>query len=112
VFPVSMRTTGHGIAAGIGKLGAFIGVFLVPVLQRSIGLRGMLLVAAGSAVLGYLVTLILPETAGRTLESISSEDPPCGEVPRPPEPTPIGMSDVPTPLTIDRQVAAMDGVAN
>ena len=30
VFPVSMRTTGHGIAAGIGKLGAFVGVFLGP----------------------------------------------------------------------------------
>jgi len=29
VFPVSMRTTGHGVAAGIGKLGAFVGVFLV-----------------------------------------------------------------------------------
>ena len=42
VFPVSMRTTGHGIAAGVGKLGAFIGVFLVPQLQKSIGLRGML----------------------------------------------------------------------
>jgi MFS family permease len=73
VFPVSMRTTGHGIAAGVGKLGAFIGVFLVPVLDRSIGLRGMLLVAAGSAGLGYLVTLVLPETAGRTLESISGD---------------------------------------
>jgi MFS transporter, PHS family, inorganic phosphate transporter len=75
VFPVSMRTTGHGIAAGVGKLGAFIGVFLVPVLDKSIGLRGMLLVAAGSAGLGYLVTLLLPETAGRTLENISSENP-------------------------------------
>jgi MFS family permease len=73
VFPVSVRTTGHGIAAGIGKLGAFIGVFLVPVLEKSIGLRGMLLVAAGSAGLGYLVTLVLPETAGRTLEDISDE---------------------------------------
>ena len=41
VFPVSMRTTGHGIAAGVGKLGAFIGVFLVPQLQKHIGLRGM-----------------------------------------------------------------------
>jgi MFS family permease len=26
VFPVNMRTTGHGIAAGVGKLGAFVGV--------------------------------------------------------------------------------------
>jgi hypothetical protein len=25
LYPVSMRTTGHGISAGIGKLGAFIG---------------------------------------------------------------------------------------
>jgi len=30
VFPVNMRTTGHGVAAGVGKLGAFVGVFLVP----------------------------------------------------------------------------------
>jgi hypothetical protein len=35
----------------------------------------MLLVAAGSAGLGYLVTLLLPETAGRTLENISSDNP-------------------------------------
>jgi MFS transporter, PHS family, inorganic phosphate transporter len=32
LYPVSMRTTGHGISAGVGKLGAFIGVFLFPVL--------------------------------------------------------------------------------
>ncbi len=41
VFPVDMRTTGHGIAAGVGKLGAFIGVFVVPQLQKHIGLRGL-----------------------------------------------------------------------
>jgi MFS family permease len=74
LFPTNMRTTGHGIAAGIGKLGAFIGVFLVPQLEKSIGLRGMLLVAAGSAVLGYLLTLILPEPARRNLEEVSGED--------------------------------------
>ena len=73
VFPVSVRTTGHGIAAGIGKLGAFIGVFLVPQLQKSIGLRGMLGVAAGAAVLGFLITLLLPEPARRSLEEISGE---------------------------------------
>ena len=50
LFPVSMRTTGHGISAGIGKLGAFIGVFLFPVLQSSFGLRGTLLLTAGVAV--------------------------------------------------------------
>ena len=74
VFPVSMRTTGHGIAAGVGKLGAFIGVFLVPQLQKNIGLRGMLLVAGGAAVLGLLLTRVLPEPAQRTLEDVSGED--------------------------------------
>jgi MFS family permease len=73
VFPVSVRTTGHGIAAGVGKLGAFIGVFLVPQLTKSIGLRGMLLVAGGSAVLGCLLSRVLPEPARRTLEEISGE---------------------------------------
>ena len=42
LFPVSMRATGHGISAGIGKFGAFIGVFLFPILQTSLGLRGTL----------------------------------------------------------------------
>jgi len=69
-----MRTTGHGVAAGIGKLGAFVGVFLVPVLQDHIGLRGLLAVAGVSAVLGFLVTSMLPEPAGRTLEDISADE--------------------------------------
>ena len=73
VFPVSMRTTGHGLAAGIGKLGAFVGVFLVPRLQSGIGLRGMLLVAGGAALLGFAVTFVLPEPAGRTLEDLSED---------------------------------------
>ncbi len=74
VFPVSMRTTGHGIAAGVGKLGAFIGVFLVPRLQSSFGLRGMLLVAGAAAVVGLLLTMVLPEPARRALEEVSGED--------------------------------------
>ncbi len=73
VFPVSQRTTGHGIAAGIGKLGAFVGVFMVPSLDSSLGLRGMLAVAAGAAVLGLAVTRLLPETKGRTLEEITGD---------------------------------------
>jgi PHS family inorganic phosphate transporter-like MFS transporter len=80
VFPVSVRTTGHGMAAGIGKLGAFVGVFLVPVLQKSIGLRGLLAVASVSAVLGLFVTRVLPEPARRTLEDVAGgDDPPGGD---------------------------------
>jgi MFS family permease len=70
VFPVSVRTTGHGIAAGVGKLGAFVGVFLVPQLQKHYGLRGMLTIAGVAAVLGFALTKVLPEPARRTLEEM------------------------------------------
>ena len=73
VFPVEMRTTGHGIAASIGKLGAFVGVFLVPQLQTRFGLRGMLVVAGCAAIFGSLLTLVLPEPANRSLEEVSGE---------------------------------------
>ncbi len=80
LYPVTMRTTGHGISAGVGKLGAFIGVFLFPLLQSSLGLRGTLLLTAGVSVLGLLLTLVLPEPAGRSLEEIATAVP-RGSVP-------------------------------
>ena len=73
LFPTRLRATGHGISAGAGKLGAFTGVFLFPVLQGTLGLRGTLLLTAGISALGALLTLVLPEPAGRTLEEISAE---------------------------------------
>ncbi len=74
LYPVTMRATGHGISAGIGKLGAFIGVFLFPVLQTSLGLRHTLLLTAGVAAGGALLTLVLPEPSGRTLDDITGGD--------------------------------------
>ncbi|MGC8510487.1 MAG: MFS transporter [Acidimicrobiales bacterium] len=74
VFPVEMRTTGHGIAAGIGKFGAFVGVFLIPQLEAHVGLRGMLLVAGGAALVGMGLTFVLPEPASRSLEEVSGEN--------------------------------------
>jgi MFS family permease len=73
VFPVSTRATGHGISAGIGKLGAFVGVFLFPVLNDRLGLRHTLLLAGFISAAGALLTLVLPETSGRSLEEISAQ---------------------------------------
>jgi PHS family inorganic phosphate transporter-like MFS transporter len=70
IYPVTMRATGHGISAGVGKLGAFIGVFLFPILSDTLGLRGTLLLTAGVAALGFALTLVLPEPAGRSLEDM------------------------------------------
>jgi MFS family permease len=80
LYPVSMRATGHGISAGIGKLGAFIGVFLFPVLNDNLGLRGTLLLTAGVSVAGMLLTLVLPEPAGRSLEDIAPVSAEAGAV--------------------------------
>jgi hypothetical protein len=62
---------GRSRSAGVGKLGVFIGVFLFPVLQTTQGLRGTLLLTAGVAVLGFSLTLVLPEPGGRSLEDIA-----------------------------------------
>jgi MFS family permease len=70
LYPVTMRATGHGISAGVGKLGAFIGVFLFPILSDWFGLRGTLLLTAAVAGLGFALTLVLPEPAGRSLEDM------------------------------------------
>jgi PHS family inorganic phosphate transporter-like MFS transporter len=72
IYPVTMRATAHGISAGVGKFGAFIGVFLFPILESSLGLRGTLLLTAGVSVLGFALTLVLPEPTGRSLEDMAS----------------------------------------
>jgi hypothetical protein len=71
IFPVRVRTTGHGIAAAMGKLGGFIGVFLFPFLLHWKGLLGAESAAAIASFLGMVVTLaMLPETKGKSLEAI------------------------------------------
>ncbi len=73
VFNVSGRATGHGIAAGIGKLGAFLGVFIFPIFTARFGLNGTLLLSSVFAFAGALLTLILPEPAGKSLDEVSQE---------------------------------------
>ena len=72
LYPASVRATGHGISAGIGKFGAFVGVFLFPFLHELARTAGTLLLAGGISALGFAVTLTLPEPAGRSLEEISA----------------------------------------
>lgn len=76
VYPTSVRTTGHGMSAGFAKVGAFIGVFIFPVLQGAAGTKGTLLITFLFAVVGFLVTLLLPEPSQKSLEELSGEDEP------------------------------------
>jgi MFS transporter, PHS family, inorganic phosphate transporter len=75
LFPVEVRTTGHGIAAAAGKMGAFAGAYLFPdMLASSWGLRGAQVVAGLVSVAGLLITVaLLPEPKGKSLEELSAE---------------------------------------
>lgn len=73
LYPVSMRTTGHGMSAGIAKIGAFIGVFVFPILSDALGLKGTLDITFVFALVGMLLTLVLPEPAGKSMESLSQQ---------------------------------------
>jgi MFS family permease len=74
VFPTSARSTGHGISAGIAKVGAFIGVFLLPVIKADFGVAGAMRLFALFSLAGLLLTFLLPEPAGKSLDQASAED--------------------------------------
>ena len=75
IFPVAARTTAHGIAAAVGKVGAFIGAFLFPLLLSNPAFRlpGAMGVAAFVALAGFALTFVLPEPDHKTLEMIERE---------------------------------------
>jgi MFS transporter, PHS family, inorganic phosphate transporter len=74
IFPVRVRSTGHGIASALGKLGGFFGVFTFPFLMHWHGLLAAESGAAIVSVLGLATTLaLLPETKGKSLEELSAE---------------------------------------
>jgi hypothetical protein len=69
-----IRSTGHGIAAALGKVGAFIGAFAFPFLLKNFGLPGAMGVSAVICLAGLLLTIFtLPEPAQRSLEEISGD---------------------------------------
>jgi MFS transporter, PHS family, inorganic phosphate transporter len=74
IFPVRVRTTAHGIAAALGKIGGFVGVFSFPFFMHWRGLSAAEGAAAIVSGLGLIVTvLMLPETKGKSLEELSGE---------------------------------------
>ena len=69
-----VRSTAHGIAAAVGKVGAFIGAFAFPFLLSVYNLPVAMGVAGVISLAGLFLTLFtLPEPNQRTLEDISDE---------------------------------------
>jgi MFS transporter, PHS family, inorganic phosphate transporter len=57
MFPTNIRTTGHGIAAACGKLGAAMGSFLLPVFLHQYGLPAVMYFCGAVAMMGMLVCM-------------------------------------------------------
>ncbi|GJM84674.1 hypothetical protein PR202_ga00367 [Eleusine coracana subsp. coracana] len=84
IFPARLRSTCHGISAAAGKAGAIIGAFGFLYAAQDphkpeagyspgIGIRNALFVLAGTNFLGMIMTLLVPESKGLSLEEISKE---------------------------------------
>jgi putative MFS transporter len=72
LYPTSIRATGAGVAAAVGRIGGIIGPFLTPVLVPVIGQTGIFAMFMALLVLTAITAFVLAEeTRGRSLEEIS-----------------------------------------
>jgi len=73
LFPTAYRSTGHGISAASGKLGAVIGAFGFGAIQQAFGLQTCIICLTVVNFFGLLCTFPIPETTGISLEELAGE---------------------------------------
>ncbi len=75
LFPTHVRATAAGFAASTAKLGATLGVFLVPLIKSQLGITSLLVMMALVAAAGLAATIAFRvEGTGLTLEQHQSPD--------------------------------------
>ncbi|KAK2671519.1 MFS transporter superfamily [Fusarium oxysporum f. sp. vasinfectum] len=82
VFPTRYRSTSHGISAASGKIGSIIGQGAISTLRthgatkndEAPWMNHVLEIYALFMLIGCFTTLLIPETARKTLEELSGED--------------------------------------
>lgn len=68
VFPTAVRASGHGFATASSRLGALLGILVLPIFVASVGLSAALIVFGVCDLLGWVITLWLaPEPKGQAL---------------------------------------------
>ncbi|WP_373468495.1 MFS transporter [Acidianus infernus] len=74
VYPTSYRTTGHGISAAAGKVGAAITTYLFPTLLTIMGLKELLIMLSLLSILGAVITIVfVKEPKMKSLEELTGE---------------------------------------
>jgi putative MFS transporter len=59
LLPTQLRGTAGGLAAGVAKLGATLGVFLLPIFKQKFGVPSVLGTLFAVSLLGLLITFVL-----------------------------------------------------
>lgn len=91
VYPTRLRATGHGFAASMGKSGAALGVFVLPILEGAWGTAVMVFAMAGVGLLGLALTQLFGvETRGADITASTAEGFPTGPAVEPPADAPVG----------------------
>lgn len=73
IFPTEIRATGVGFAAGMSRLGAAVGTFLLPIGLSQWGTGSVMLMGAAVSAIGLLVAVAwAPETKGLELSQTTN----------------------------------------
>ena len=67
-YPTRIRSTAHGLSAGLAKIGAFLGALSTPIVLAGFGLRVTVLIAGVCFLLGIATTLVLREPRDLALD--------------------------------------------
>ena len=78
-FPTRIRSTAHGLSAGIAKIGAFAGALISPIVLAGLGLRPTVLIAGVCFLLGIATTLLLREPRDLALDQDETSAEPAPE---------------------------------
>jgi len=72
LFPTSIRASAHGLATASAKVGAALGIFLLPIFKDNFGITTTLIVVAFASLLGLLITFMFRvNTVGQSLEELN-----------------------------------------
>jgi putative MFS transporter len=76
IYPSLIRGTGHGLASGVAKFGAFLGTIFLPLFQQAFGIHTTLFALSFTLLIGYLLTSLLKNypLAENISEATPSED--------------------------------------
>ncbi len=73
IYPTTIRARAHGISAAVGKVGAFIGAFILPTVLHAYGLSFTIAMMAYVTLMGVLITLLVPEMKQVSLEDVGKK---------------------------------------